>query len=91
MATLVSQALVGTKFSGVSVEQVHIPSLEINGYSDVSTASHMRLAVILTQGDDNVAAFTGIVDTFNFAMSFLQIPVSEPIIVGGLDAPGTSK
>ncbi|HWQ64125.1 MAG TPA: flavodoxin family protein [Methanospirillum sp.] len=46
-----------------------------------------KAAVLLTQGDDNVAAFTVIVDTFNFAMSFLQIPVFEPIIVVGLDAP----
>ena len=46
-----------------------------------------KAAVILTQGDDNVKAFTGIADTFSFAMSFFQIPVSDPIIAGGLDAP----
>ncbi|WP_146201208.1 hypothetical protein [Methanospirillum lacunae] len=43
--------------------------------------------MLLTQGDDNLTAFTGIVDTFNLTMSFLQIPVSKPIIAGGLDAP----
>ncbi|WP_319579963.1 flavodoxin family protein [uncultured Methanospirillum sp.] len=50
-------------------------------------ASGKKSAVILTQGDDNVAAFTGIADTFNFAMSYLQVSESDPIIAGGLDAP----
>ena len=46
-----------------------------------------KAAVIITQGDDDAGAFTGITDTFTFAMSFLSIPVSEPVIVTGLDAP----
>lgn len=51
-------------------------------------SSGKKAAVLLTQGDDNLAAFTGIIDTFTFAMSFLQVPVSEPVVAGGLDAPG---
>jgi multimeric flavodoxin WrbA len=50
-------------------------------------SSGKKAAVILTQGDDNVEAFTGIVDTVTFAMGYLQISVSDSIIAGGLDAP----
>jgi multimeric flavodoxin WrbA len=49
--------------------------------------SGKKASVIITQGDDNPVAFTGIIDTFTFAMSFFQIPVSDPIIATSLDGP----
>lgn len=46
-----------------------------------------KAAVIITQGDENPASFSGIVGTFEFAMSFLSVPVKRHLIVPGLDAP----
>ena len=46
-----------------------------------------KAAVIITQGDTNPASFTGIIGTFEFAMSYLSIPITEQLIVPGLDGP----
>jgi multimeric flavodoxin WrbA len=46
-----------------------------------------KAAVIITQGDENPGAFTSVAGTFSFAMSFLSIPVMDPVIVPGLDLP----
>lgn len=46
-----------------------------------------KAAVILTQGDENAQSFSGIVDTFGFAMGFLAVEMQDPVIVPGLDGP----
>ncbi len=50
-------------------------------------AAGKKAAVIITQGDVNPASFTGIIGTFEFAMSFLSIPITHHLIIPGLDAP----
>ncbi|HWQ66414.1 MAG TPA: flavodoxin family protein [Methanospirillum sp.] len=46
-----------------------------------------KAAVILAQGDENADTFIRINETFSFAMSFLGVSMSSPLIVPGLDAP----